>query len=77
MNLINGEKGSVYKIEKINLNKNVKRRLESIGMTENSTISILNKKKNGAVIIRIRGTRFAMGKIFAEGLQIGGAINEL
>ena len=50
MKLINGEKGSVYKIEKINLNKNVKRRLESIGMTENSTISILNKKRKALLL---------------------------
>lgn len=75
MRLIDGEKGFIYEVEKINLDKNVKRRLEAIGMTENSRVFILNKKRNGAIIVKIRGTRFALGKKFAEGVEIGGALN--
>lgn len=72
MNLLNGEKGQIYYIKKISLPEKVKRRLEAVGMTEKSTIYVLNKKNNGAVIVKIRGSRFAMGKGFAAGIEIGG-----
>ncbi len=73
MNLINGEKGFVYKVKSINLAENVKRRFEILGMIKDTEILILNKKKNGSVIIKLRGTRFAIGKNFAKEIKIGGA----
>ena len=73
MKLIDAEIGKIYKVKEINLEYVVKRRLEILGMTENVNISILNKKRHGAVIIKVRGTRFALGKKFAEGIELGGA----
>jgi len=70
--LIDGKKGCAYKVKKINLEHNVKRRLEMLGMTENVDISILNRKRYGAVIVKFRGTRFAVGREFAMGIEIGG-----
>ncbi len=76
MNLLEGEKGRTYKIKSINLEHIVKRRLEILGMTENVDVFLLNKKKRGAVIIKVRGTRFAVGKEFAEGIEIGGDVDD-
>ncbi|MCI8806110.1 MAG: ferrous iron transport protein A [Clostridiales bacterium] len=72
MNLIDGEKGFVYKVKSINLDERVKRRFEILGMIKDTDILILNKKRNGSIIIKLRGTRFAIGKNFAEGVEIGG-----
>lgn len=72
MILIQGKIGHTYKIKKINLEDAVKRRLEMLGMTEETDISLLNSKRSGSVIIKVRGTRFALGKRFAEGIEIGG-----
>ena len=76
MNLLEGENGRTYKIKSINLEHIVKRRLEILGMTENVDVFLLNKKKRGAVIIKVRGTRFAVGKEFAEGIEIGGDVDD-
>ncbi len=72
MNLIDGEKGFIYKVKSINLDERVKRRFEILGMIKDTDILILNKKRNGSIIIKLRGTRFAIGKKFAEGVEIGG-----
>jgi len=72
LKLVNGVKGNCYKVKNIKLEPVVKRRLEMLGMTEYSDVILLNKKKSGAVIIKVRGTRFALGKEFAEGIEIGG-----
>jgi len=75
MRLIDGDVGKTYKVIEINLPERIKRRLQMLGMTDCTDISILNKKFSGAVIIKIRGTRFAIGKAFAEGIIVGGTEN--
>ena len=75
MRLIDGNIGMTYKVLEINLPEKIKRRLQMLGMTDNTDISILNKKLSGAVIIKIRGTRFAIGKAFAQGIIVGGTSN--
>lgn len=76
MRLIDGNIGMTYKVLEINLPEKIKRRLQMLGMTDNTDISILNKKFSGAVIIKIRGTRFAIGKAFAQGIIVGGTSND-
>ena len=48
-------------IEKIDLPLQMERRLESLGMTADTTVSVLNRKGKGIMIIKLRGTRFALG----------------
>lgn len=76
MRLIDGVKGKCYKVKEINLPEKIKYRLQMLGMTDNTDVCILNKKFSGAVIIKIRGTRFALGKAFAEGIIVGGKDND-
>ncbi|MDR3210955.1 MAG: ferrous iron transport protein A [Planctomycetota bacterium] len=40
----------------------VGKRLEALGMTRGTEIHILNNKDNGTMIVKVRGTRFAIGK---------------
>lgn len=67
------EVGEIHRVVEIQLDEEVKRRFQMLGMTDGVDIEILNKKKNGAVIIKVRGTRFAIGKRFADGVVVGGA----
>ena len=60
--------GKEYIVEKIELPDRIKRRLQMLGMIHDTKLSVLNKKKNGALIIKIRGTRFAIGNSFAKGI---------
>lgn len=59
---------SKYKVVELQLETALRRRLEALGITEGSIIQILNKKKNGAFIIKVRGTRWAIGKQISEGI---------
>ena len=69
MNLKDAKIGDKVIIKCINLEQSVKRRFEVLGMTVGSTVSIINRKKSGTMIINIRGTRFAVGKDFAGGID--------
>ncbi len=70
MKLSEGMVGEEYFVKEIYLDIPAKRRLESLGMTGNSRVIILNSKKSGAKIIKVRGTRFAIGSEFANGISI-------
>lgn len=70
MKLIDGDIGRDYTITDIRLEENVKRRLEMLGMTHNSRLSVMNRKGSGSFIIKVRGTRFAIGREFAEGIIV-------
>lgn len=70
MTLRNSNIGGNYIVKSIDLPKDIKRRLEILGMTDNTKISVINKKKSGGMIIKIRGTRFAIGKGFAEKITV-------
>ena len=70
MLLWRGEKGRKYVILDIYLNKNILKRLEVMGVTYGTEIMVLNKKHDGAVIIKVRGIRMALGSTISAGIQI-------
>ncbi|MBR5613932.1 MAG: FeoA domain-containing protein [Clostridia bacterium] len=70
MKLSDGAVGKSYSVKNIDLSLKVKRRLEILGMTGNASVDVLNSKKSGTKIIKVRGTRFALGKSFAEGIEV-------
>ena len=70
MILRNGAIGKSYIVKELNLPKEAERRLEILGMTENTSIDVVNKKKSGSMIIRIRGTRFAIGRGFSKKITV-------
>ena len=74
MYLFEGKKGNTYLIEDILLNVDIRRRLYSLGLTNGTPIHILNSKKRGAIIVKVRGTRFALGRQLASGILIGGTV---
>lgn len=76
MNVTQAEIGNYYIVNKINLTGALERRLEMLGMTSGVKMEVLNKKNHGAVILKVRGTRFAVGRKIAEAIDIGGLKNE-
>lgn len=61
MTLQEGNGGSRYKVRKLDLPVELERRLEALGLIEGTTVMVLRKKRRGAMIIKVRGTRFAVG----------------
>lgn len=76
MILSNGTIGNIYVVKDIQLESSIMRRLQMLGLTQGTSVEILNKKRNGAVIFKVRGTRFAIGKNVSEGIVIGGSEDE-
>ena len=76
MNVSQAQKGKTYLVKKVNLEGNIDRRLEMLGMTDQVKLMVLNKKNQGAVIIKVRGTRFAIGKEIADAIEIEEIENE-
>ena len=57
-------------VEKIDLPFQMERRLEALGMTKESVISVLNRKGKGIMIIKLRGTRFALGYHMTKNIPV-------
>ena len=70
MQLCRAEIGGEYTVGSINLRKDTARRLEMLGMTKGTRIKVLGAKRSGPMIVKVRGTRFAVGKSFTEGIYI-------
>ena len=66
MRLKEGKNEHIYQGRKIDIELNLERRLEALGLTEGSRITVLNNNKKGAVTVKFRGTRFAMGRRIAD-----------
>ena len=52
------------------LRQDTARRLEMLGLTHGTQIKLLNKKRSGAVIVKLRGTRYAFGRDIAEKVEV-------
>ena len=76
MNVSQAQKGRTYLVKKVNLEGNIERRLEMLGMTDQVKLMVLNKKHQRAVIIKVRGTRFAIGNEIADAIEIEEIENE-
>ena len=70
MTLREGIIGNRYEVIEIQLEDKVKRRLQMLGLTKGTAVWVLNNKKSGSVIMKVRGTRFAIGKQIAEGILV-------
>ena len=62
-------KNGIYFVSGLNLPVKTAKRLEALGMTSGAKITVLNKK-NSALVVEFRGTRFALGKSIAKNIYI-------
>lgn len=70
MTLLDGRIGGIYVVTELKIEEHVMRRLEALGINEGTRIEVFNKKKKGAVIIKVRGTRWALGRQIAGGIEV-------
>ena len=70
MYLKDAQVGHSYVVEKIDLPFQLERRLEALGMTRQTPVSILNRKGKGILIIKLRGTRFALGYNITRSIEV-------
>lgn len=76
MTLLETQKGKWYQVVGIMEEEHVQRRLEALGILEGTRIQVLNQKRSGSTIIRVRGTRWALGRDIAEGIKLEDCENE-
>ncbi len=76
MTLLDTQKGKWYQVKRIIEREKVQRRLEALGILEGTRVQVLNQKKSGSTIIRVRGTRWALGRDIAGGIEVEGYGNE-
>lgn len=68
MLLINGRKGGKYRVQSLMLHHGLLSRLEALGLTGGAPLDIVERKKNGSMVIKLRGTRYAIGAEIAMGI---------
>ncbi len=57
-------------IERINLPFQMEQRLQALGMTRDTAIFVLNRKGKGIMIIKLRGTRLALGYNMTKNIDV-------
>lgn len=62
MTLDRGTIGESYTVTGLALPRETGHRLEAIGMTLGSRVVVLGGKDGGTLILKIRGSRFALGR---------------
>ena len=70
MILSEGEIGGRYQVQSIQLPVPMEKHLEALGMTRGTTVSVLNSKNQGVLIVKVRGTRFAMGRNITKNIEV-------
>lgn len=70
MTLVDAVPGSEYIVESMEVNEKVGRRLEALGLIHGTKLEVLNRKKNGTMIFKVRGTRLAIGKEISAGILV-------
>ena len=70
MKLCNGNVGCFYKIRFAAVDEVTAGRLEALGVNENTRILVLNKKRSQTMIIKVRGTRLALGGKITGGIEV-------
>lgn len=70
MSLSDGKIGFSYQVEMIKLPANLEKRLEALGMTRGTSVDVLNSKNQGVLIVKVRGTRFALGRSITKNISV-------
>ena len=73
MKLYEGEIGKTYVVQSVKVEEAITRRREARGVNEKTPVQVMNKKKSGTMIIKVRGTRLALGRRITGGIEVEGA----
>lgn len=70
MTLLETRPGDLCRVSGIREEEKVARRLEALGILEGTKMEVLNRKRSGATIVKVRGTRWALGEDIARGIEV-------
>ena len=70
MTLDKGAVGQSYTVASMGLPQQVVHRLEALGLTVGTKVSVLGSKDKGTLILKVRGTRFAMGRDITRRIEV-------
>ncbi len=70
MTLFEGIKNQEYEVQGLFVEDKITRRLQALGLNDGTRLKVLNRKRNGAMIIAVRGTRLAVGKHISGGIEV-------
>lgn len=70
MTILEGKIKGWYFVTDVLAEEAVTRRLEALGINEGTKVELMNRKKNGTSIIKVRGTRWAVGRDIAQSIRI-------
>ncbi|MBO5094575.1 MAG: ferrous iron transport protein A [Lachnospiraceae bacterium] len=70
MTLYDGRIGADYEVRGVYVEEAVTRRLQALGINDGTTVKILNRKRKGAMIIQVRGTRLALGRHISSCIEV-------
>ena len=70
MRLCEGMPGMQYEIAELFTEGALRGRLEALGIYPYTRVGIITKKKRGALIVWLRGTRLALGRKIADEIEI-------
>ncbi len=70
MQLKDARIGDVCVVEAMDLPFRLKHRLEALGMTLGTPVSVFNRKGKGIMIVRVRGTNFALGRNITANIKV-------
>lgn len=59
-----------FRVKDVREDEKILRRLEALGILEGTRVRVLNRKRNGATIIKVRGSRWAFGNDIARGIEV-------
>lgn len=70
MTLYEGQIGKRYLVEGMQMEEEIARRLQALGLIEGTRLKLLNRKRSGSLIVYVRGTRLAMGKHITSAIEV-------
>lgn len=70
MTLYEAQKGGSYCVEGLCVEPAITRRLQALGLNDGTVVNVLNRKRHGALIVQVRGTRLALGKHISSSIQV-------
>lgn len=75
MTLADGKIDMDYIVEKVDLPVTLEKRMEALGMTVGSKVTLVHQKRNKTSVILIRGTKFAIGRDVASSIHVREVVN--
>lgn len=70
MLLSDAQKNEKYQVISMDLPLVLQKRLESLGLIRNTVLKVLNAKDHGVLIIKFRGSRFALGRNITSQIEV-------